>query len=89
MSRCRRYELREHRSVAKFLVRHPNFIRVYTRLREEILQDPHNAGEPMKGKCKGLFRARKGRLRAIYRIEGCTVVIERVGLRENIYEGLC
>ena len=88
-SRCRSYGLREHRSVAKFLARHPEYAGVYARLRDAVLRDPHGVGERMRGRCRGLYRARSGRLRVVYWVEECIVIIERVGLRENIYEGLC
>ena len=88
-SRCESYELREHRSIAKFLARHPEYASVYARLRNTILRDPYEAGKRMRGRCRGLYKARSGRLRIIYRVEGCIIIIERAGLRENIYEGLC
>ena len=88
-SRCRSYGLREHRSVARFLARHPEYVGVYARLRDAILRDPYGVGERLMGRCRGLFKARSGRLRIIYRIEGCTIIVERAGLRENVYEGLC
>ena len=87
--RCNSYELREHRSIARFLARHPEYAGVYARLRDAVLRDPHRVGEHMRGRCRGLYRARSGRLRVVYRVEECIVIIERAGLRENIYESLC
>jgi len=56
----------------------------------ELTKDPY-IGTRLKGRCSWLWKVRKGSLRIIYEIRTSNkiVYIWRVGLRENIYEGLC
>jgi len=85
-----RWTVREHRQVARWLLRHPNYAPVYGRARNLLAEDPYR-GEPLRGRCRGLWKLRVGELRLVYEVRrGERVVyVWRVGLRENIYEGLC
>ena len=87
--KCKTYGLREHRRVGKFLAKHPQFIELYVELRDAVVKDPYRMGQRLRGRCRGLYKARKGELRIAYRITDCTVVVEAAGLRENFYEELC
>jgi len=85
-----RWIVREHRSVAKWLLRHPNYYSAYTHARAILAENPY-AGEPLSGRCRSLWKLRVGDLRVIYEIrkEEQIVYVWRVGLRENVYVGLC
>ena len=82
--------VREHRRVAKWLLRHANYAPVYGRARNMLASNPYQ-GEPLAGRCRGLWKLRVGDLRIVYEIRRAerVVYVWRVGLRENIYEGLC
>ena len=79
-----------HRSVRKFERRHPEYKGVIAKAVSELAEDPY-IGTRLKGKCSWLWKLRKGNLRVIYEVRASskTVYVWRVGLRENIYEGLC
>ena len=82
--------IREHRRVAKWLLRHPNYAPVYGRARGVLASNPY-AGEKLTGRCAGLWKLRVGELRVVYEIrcEERVVYVWRVGLRERIYEEAC
>jgi len=88
---CERWEVEHHKDVVRFLKRHTGYVAHYQALKELIRQDPYVAGERLSGRCKWLWKARRGELRVVYSIHPgeCKVRIWRAGLRENIYEGLC
>jgi len=52
---------------------------------ERARGDPY-MGEPLHGRCRGLYRLRKGRLRLAYWLdtEHCVVRIAKIGYRECI-----
>ena len=79
-----------HRSVRRFEKRHPNYSAMIDRAISLLAGNPY-IGERLSGKCSWLWKLRLGELRVVYEIRGGekTVYIWRVGLRENIYEGLC
>ena len=89
--RCQRWLITEHKSVYRFLLRHPGYVAHYQALKTLLEEDPYRAGERLSGRCRWLWRARRGELRVVYSIHPgeCKVRIWRVGLRENIYEELC
>jgi mRNA-degrading endonuclease RelE of RelBE toxin-antitoxin system len=78
-----------HRRVHRWLRRHPE-ARDYYRRAVEVLEANPYAGEMLHGRCRGLYRLRVGPLRLAYHLvpEDCTVSVEAVGYRENIYEEL-
>jgi len=79
-----------HRGVRRFEKRHPNYSAVISRAISLLGSNPY-AGERLSGRCSWLWRLRLGELRVIYEVRRAekVVYIWRVGLRENIYEGLC
>jgi mRNA interferase RelE/StbE len=52
-----------------------------------LLDDPHKVGKPLRNERKGLWSARRGQYRVIYRILVDVVVVEvvRVAHRSDIY----
>ena len=79
-----------HRSVRRFEKRHPEYRHVVTRAIRVLEGNPY-LGERLSGRCRGLWKLRVGELRVVYRIDrrAGEVYVLRVGLRENVYEGLC
>ena len=45
----------------------------------------HPAVEAMQGKPAGRFRVRQGDWRAVFRIDGADVLVERIGNRREVY----
>ena len=45
----------------------------------------HQAVEAMQGKPAGRFRLRQGDWRAVFRIDGADVLVERIGHRREVY----
>ncbi|NOZ89594.1 MAG: type II toxin-antitoxin system RelE/ParE family toxin [Crenarchaeota archaeon] len=88
--RCRgRWRAVAHREVARWLRRHPDAFMLVKEALHELESNPR-LGEPLRGRCHGLYRYRKGRLRLVYWLndEDCTVRVVDVGWRESIYEKL-
>jgi mRNA interferase RelE/StbE len=56
-------------------------------IRGPLLDDPHKVGKPLRNERKGLWSARRGQYRVIYRILEDVVVVEvvRVAHRADIY----
>ena len=79
-----------HRNVRRFEKRHPRYSARIDRAISMLASNPY-VGERLGGKCSWLWKLRLGELRVVYEIreDEKTVYIWRVGLRENIYEGLC
>ena len=86
---CAEWEVVRSRRARKWLRRHPEAREYYERAAGAIAVDPY-AGEPLRGRCRGLWKLRVGRIRLAYRVltEKCMVVVEAVGYRENVYEEL-
>ncbi len=84
------WKIREHRKVAKWLLRHSNYTSVYSKARNILSRNPYG-GEPLTGRCRGLWKMRVGEIRVIYEVKKSerVVYVWRVGLRENIYMELC
>ncbi len=76
-----------HRRVWKWLKRHPEARNIVEKVIEDLKRNPY-VGEPYKGKLKGKYKYRKGRIRIIYTIDNTTKTIRiwDIGYRENIYE---
>ena len=87
--RCMEWRVERRRRVARWLRRHPEAGGYYRRAVELLRVDPY-AGEPLRGRCRGLWKLRIGVLRIVYHPlpEECTVSVEAVGYRENVYEEL-
>jgi mRNA interferase RelE/StbE len=56
-------------------------------IRGPLLEDPHKVGKPLRNERKGLWSARRGQYRVIYRIFDDMVVVEvvRVAHRSGVY----
>ena len=82
--------VREHRDIVKWLRKHPSYEERYREARSILSSNPR-LGEPLKGRCKGLWKLRVGDLRVIYEInyDERVVYVWVIGDRENVYEGLC
>ena len=65
---CKRWEIEHHKDVVRFLRRHTGYVAHYQALKELIRQDPYGAGERLGGRCKWLWKARRGELRVVYSI---------------------
>ncbi len=58
------------------------------RLRERLTNWPEVSGaKPLSGNLAGHWRLRTGDYRVQFRVEGETVVIEKIGHRDRFYEG--
>ncbi len=62
----------------------PALARLLRKLEQALSADP-NAGEPLKGEFRGLFKYRVGDYRAIYAKIPDGVLILRIGHRREIY----
>ena len=85
----REWSVVRSRRVHRWLRRHPEAVEHYRRAVEILRADPY-AGEPLRGRCQGLWRLRVGRIRLVYRVLGeeRMVVVEAVGYRESVYDEL-
>ena len=56
-------------------------------IRGLLLEDPHRVGKPLRHERQGLWAARRGQYRVIYRILDDVVVVEVVGVahRADVY----
>lgn len=52
-----------------------------------LLDDPKRVGAPLRGELEGIWSARRGTYRVLYRVddESFEVIVLRVGHRRNIY----
>ncbi|MDR0283396.1 MAG: type II toxin-antitoxin system RelE/ParE family toxin [Propionibacteriaceae bacterium] len=50
-----------------------------------LADQPWRVGKPLRGELEGLWSARRGEYRVIYRVVGETVQIMRVGHRADVY----
>ncbi len=86
-SSCGKWEIAEDPRIIKWLSRHRNYFPLYQRMKNEILQNPYSF-KRLRGKCSRYRRHKRGDLRVVFEIQGCIVVMKRVGLRKNIYKEL-
>ena len=65
------------------LVIHVRVLRILERLREW----PRVSGaRPLRGRLAGHYRVRTGDYRLQFRLEGATVIVEKIGHRDRFYE---
>ena len=52
-----------------------------------LLDDPHRVGAPLRGELEGIWSARRGTYRILYRIDDAAreVIVLRVGPRHSVY----
>jgi len=84
---CREWRVAEHRRVIGWLRKHRNYLPLYQRMKNEVLEDPY-AYARLKGKCSRYRRHKRGDIRLIYYVQGCLVVIVAFGFRKNVYKEL-
>ena len=77
------------REVIRWLRRHPEAKELLRDIQHELGADPY-IGEPLRGRCSGLYKYRRGRLRVMYWLdkENCTVRLFMVDYRERVYDKL-
>jgi len=58
------------------------------RVLERLVHWPDVSGaKPLRGSLAGHFRVRTGDYRLQFRVEGRTVIVERIGHRDGFYDG--
>ena len=60
--------------------------RIKKAIEEKLARNPVEFGKPLRYSLKGCRRLRVGDFRVIYKIEGETVLIAKIGHRKEIYE---
>jgi len=87
---CREFRVEFARKAYKWLRGHREAWSIVDEAVKELRVNPF-IGEELHGRCRGLRKYRRNRLRIVYSIdtENCTVIVWRVGYRENIYEEIC
>lgn len=60
--------------------------RIRRAIEEKLTCNPVEFGKPLRYSLKGCRRLRVGDFRVIYKIEGETVLITKIGHRKEIYE---
>ena len=60
--------------------------RIKQAIENKLARAPQDFGEPLRRCLKGYWKLRVGDWRVIYKIEGKTVIILRIGHRREIYE---
>ena len=61
-------------------------MRIRKTIETKLAYAPQNFGEPLRRSLKGYWKLRVGDWRVIYKVEGKSVVILRIGHRREIYE---
>ena len=60
--------------------------RIKKAIEEKLTRNPVEFGKPLRYSLKGCRRLRVGDFRVIYKIDGETVLIVKIGHRKEIYE---
>ena len=60
--------------------------RIKKAIEEKLTRNPVEFGKPLRYSLKGCRRLRVGDFRVIYKIDGKTVLIVKIGHRKEIYE---
>ena len=81
------FEPKYHPEVARDIAGFPQNIKVRIRraIEDRLIIDPVKFGEPLRRSLSGLRKLRVGDYRVIYRIQGHTVVILKIGHRKEVY----
>lgn len=83
------YRLIYHPEIVKFdLPRIPKNIRETIRraIEKRLLSDPVLFGQPLRQSLKGYRKLRVGDYRVIYRIDGCEIIVLKIGHRKEVYD---
>jgi mRNA interferase RelE/StbE len=59
--------------------------RIRTAIESRLLSDPVRAGRPLRQSLAGHRKMRVGDFRVIYRVQGDTIVILKIGHRKDVY----
>ena len=82
------FEIIYHRHAAQDLpsISKDNQNRIKHAVENKLGRAPQDFGEPLRRSLKGHWKLRVGDWRVIYKIEGKTVIVLRIGHRREIYE---
>ena len=81
------FEPKYHPEVARDIAGFPQNIKVRIRraIEDRLILDPVRFGEPLRRSLSGLRKLRVGDYRIIYRIQGQSVIILKIGHRKEVY----
>lgn len=82
------YKVIYHPDVLKHdLFRFPRNIKEIIRraIEERLMREPFLGGEPLRHSLKGHRKLRVGDYRVIYRVQGSTIIILKIGHRKDVY----
>ncbi len=54
-------------------------------IEERLIREPFMVGEPLRNSLKGHRKLRVGDYRVIYRVQGSTIIILKIGHRKDVY----
>lgn len=83
------FELQYHPDVGKKDLPHISHDlrdRIRRSIEEKLTTSPHEFGEPLRRTLKGYWKLRVGDYRVLYKIQGKTVLILRIGHRREVYD---
>ena len=82
------FEPKYHPEVARDISGFPQNIttRIRKATEDRLILDPIRFGEPLRHSLLGLRKLRVGDYRVIYRIQGQTVIILKIGHRKEVYK---
>ena len=63
----------------------PEKLRIRRAIEQKLAVSPHEFGAPLRHTLKGYWKLRVGDWRIIYKIQGRTITILRIGHRREIY----
>ena len=66
----------------------PTRERIRKAIEAKLLAAPEEFGEPLRRTLKGYWKLRVGNYRVIYKVNGRTVLVLRIGHRSEIYKRL-
>ena len=77
-----------HPEVARDIAGFPRNIksRIQKAIEARLILDPVKFGEPLRRSLSGFRKLRVGDYRVIYRIQGQTVIILKIGHRKEVYK---
>ena len=60
--------------------------RIREAIEQKLVFSPQQYGEPLRRTLKGYWKLRVGDYRVIYKVDGKTVIVFRIGHRREVYE---
>jgi len=67
-------------------ISHTEQINIRNAIEKKLQTNPIEFGKPLQYSLKGCRRLRVGKYRVIYKIEGKTVLVIKIGHRDDVYE---